>query len=119
MDNKISPKIQNELAMLQQVQQQLQTIVSQKAQYEIAVKEAKRADEELKDVAEGAEVFVSVGAVMMQKNKETVSSSLADKIETLGLRIKSLEKQEKALQTRFEQLQAKIKEELEGAVPAN
>ncbi len=38
----LSPKVQNQLAMLQQVQQQLQTVVQQKAQYEMAVREAKR-----------------------------------------------------------------------------
>ena len=42
----ISPKVQNQFAMLQQVQQQLQTVLSQKAQYEMAVREAKRAAEE-------------------------------------------------------------------------
>ncbi|MFA7302977.1 MAG: prefoldin subunit beta, partial [Methanoregula sp.] len=42
----ISPKIQNQIAMLQQIQQQLQTILSQKNQYEMAVREAKRAQEE-------------------------------------------------------------------------
>ena len=36
----ISPKVQNQFAMLQQVQQQLQTVLSQKAQYEMAVREA-------------------------------------------------------------------------------
>ncbi len=41
--NNISPKVQNQLSMLQQLQQQLQTILQQKAQYELAVREAKRA----------------------------------------------------------------------------
>ena len=31
--NNLSPKVQNQLGMLQQIQQQLQTILSQKAQY--------------------------------------------------------------------------------------
>lgn len=115
--NNISPKVQNQLVMLQQIQQQLQTIVQQKAQYEIAVKEAKRAQEELKDVAEDGEVFVNVGAVMIQQKKETVAASLNEKVETLELRIKSLEKQEKTLQSKFEQLQAQIKGALEGGNP--
>jgi len=34
--NNVSPKVQNQFAMLQQVQQQLQTIVQQKAQYDMA-----------------------------------------------------------------------------------
>jgi prefoldin beta subunit len=112
--NNISPKVQNQIAMLQQVQQQLQTILSQKAQYEIAVREAKRAQEEIADLPEDAAMYMSVGSVMMQKKKEVVNTKLAEKVETLELRIKSLEKQEKMLQGKFEQLQGQIKAALEG-----
>jgi len=112
--NNISPKVQNQLAMLQQVQQQLQTILQQKAQFEMAVREAKRAQEEIADSPEDAVMYMSVGTVMMQKKKEVVNTKLAEKVETLELRIKSLEKQEKMLQGKFEQLQAQIKAAIEG-----
>jgi prefoldin beta subunit len=112
--NNLSPKVQNQLGMLQQIQQQLQTILSQKAQYEIAVREAKRAKEEISDAADDAVMYMSVGTVMMQKKKEVVNTKLTEKIETLELRIKSLEKQEKMMQGKFEQLQAQIKAAIEG-----
>ena len=112
--NNISPKVQNQLGMLQQIQQQLQTILQQKAQYEMAVREAKRAQEEISDAAEDAVMYLSVGTVMMQKKKEVINTRLAEKVETLELRIRSLEKQEKMLQGKFEQLQAQIKSALEG-----
>ncbi len=112
--NNISPKVQNQLNMLQQLQQQLQTILQQKAQYELAVREAKRAQEEIKDSADDAVMYMSVGTVMMQKKKEAVNAKLTEKVETLELRIKSLEKQEKMLQGKFEQLQAQIKAAIEG-----
>jgi len=110
----ISPKVQNQFAMLQQVQQQLQTVLSQKTQYEMAVREAKRAEEEVKDAADDTPMYMSVGTVMVQKKKDYVSGKLAEKVETLELRIKSLEKQETMLQTKFEQLQSQIKAALEG-----
>lgn len=112
--NNISPKVQNQLGMLQQVQQQLQTILQQKAQFEMAVREAKRAQEEIADSPEDAVMYMSVGTVMMQKKKDVVNSKLEEKVETLELRIKSLEKQEKMLQGKFEQLQAQIKAAIEG-----
>jgi prefoldin beta subunit len=111
--NNIYPKVQNQLGMLQQIQQQLQNILQQKAQYEMAVREAKRAQEEISDAAEDAVMYMSVGTVMMQKKKDVVNAKLTEKTETLELRIKSLEKQEKMLQGKFEQLQAQIKEALE------
>ena len=112
--NNISPKVQNQLGMLQQIQQQLQTILTQKAQYEMAVREAKRAQEEISDAAEDAVMYMSVGTVMMQKKKDVVNAKLNEKVETLELRIKSLEKQEKMMQSKFEQLQAQIKAAIEG-----
>lgn len=115
----ISPKVQNQLAMLQQIQQQLQTILTQKTQYEMAVREANRAQEEIKDAADDTPMYMSVGTVMVQKKKDVVSAKLAEKVETLELRIKSLEKQEKMLQSKFEQLQAQIKSALEGKTSPN
>jgi prefoldin beta subunit len=112
--NNLSPKVQNQLGMLQQIQQQLQTILSQKAQYEMAVREAKRAQEEISDSTDDAVMYMSVGTVMMQKKKDVISAKLTEKVETLELRIKSLEKQEKMMQGKFEQLQAQIKAALEG-----
>jgi prefoldin beta subunit len=112
--NNISPKVQNQLSMLQQLQQQLQNILQQKAQYELAVREAKRAQEEIKDSADDAVMYMSVGTVMMQKKKEVVDAKLTEKVETLELRIKSLEKQEKMMQSKFEQLQSQIKAAIEG-----
>ena len=109
----ISPKMQNQLAMLQQVQQQMQTVLSQKAQYEMALRESKKAQEELTSVPDDAEVFMNVGTVMVQQKKDKVLVTIKEKIESLELRIKQLEKQEKALQGRFEQLQSQIKGALE------
>jgi prefoldin beta subunit len=117
--NNISPKVQNQLAMLQQVQQQLQTILQQKAQFEMAVREAKRAQEEIADSPEDAVMYMSVGTIMMQKKKDVVNTKLGEKVETLELRIKSLEKQEKLLQGKFEQLQAQIKAAIEGKSAPN
>ncbi|HOV66986.1 MAG TPA: prefoldin subunit beta [Methanoregulaceae archaeon] len=113
----MSPKVQNQILQLQQVQQQLQTILSQKAQFEIEIRETRRASEELADLPEDATVFLSVGTVMMQKPKDTVSSRLNEKIETLELRVKQLERQEQMLQGRFETLQGQIKAALEGKNP--
>ncbi|MDD1634515.1 MAG: prefoldin subunit beta [Methanomicrobiales archaeon] len=117
MEN-ISPKVQNQLAMLQQLQQQLQTVAAQKAQYEMAIRESRRAIEELKDLPEDVEVFNNVGTVMVQQKKDRVLTGLNEKVESLELRVKSLEKQEKAMQARFEQLSTQIKGVLEGGKKA-
>ena len=113
----ISPKMQNQIAMLQQIQQQMQTVLSQKTQFDMAVREAKRAMEELKEIPEGGKVYMNIGTVMMQQTKEHVTEKLTEKAESLELRVKALEKQEKLLQQKFEQLQAQVKAAIEGKVP--
>jgi prefoldin beta subunit len=80
----------------------------------MAVREAKRAQEEIREVPDDSPMYMSVGSVIVQKKKDVVNSKLSEKVETLELRIKSLEKQEKMLQGKFEQLQAQIKAALEG-----
>ncbi|MHC1626006.1 MAG: prefoldin subunit beta [Methanoculleaceae archaeon] len=117
MDN-LSPKVQNQLAMLQQIQQQLQTVAGQKSQYQIAIKEANRALEELKDVPEDTEVFMNAGSIIVQKDVEQVRATLNERVETMEIRVKSLEKQEKALQSRFEQLSQQIRAALEKKAPS-
>ena len=115
----ISPKIQNQINMLQQMQQQMQTILSQKNQYELAIQEARRALEELNESQDSVVVYMNVGSVVMQKSKPDVISKMNEKIELLDIRVKSIEKQEKLLQEKFEKLQQQVRQELEGrASPA-
>jgi len=111
----IPPQVQQQLAMFQQIQQQLQQISSQKMQYEMTVRETKHAIEELESVADTAKVFSSIGSVMIQKDKASVLNDLNEKVESLGLRISSLEKQEKAMTTKATQLQKQIQEAISGA----
>ncbi|MDE4907586.1 prefoldin subunit beta [Methanogenium marinum] len=111
--NGVSPKVQNQIAMIQQVQQQLGTIIQQKSQFEMMAKEARKAEAELGSISEESEVYVTIGTVMMKQDRDKVIADLTEKTETLELRIKSLEKQEKALTSKFEQLQAQIKSALE------
>ena len=113
--NNVPPKVQNQIAMIQQVQQQLGTIVQQKAQFEMMAKEARKAEAELEGLSDESDVYVTIGSVMMKQGRAKVVADLAEKIETYELRIKSLERQETALTTKFEQLQAQIKGALEGA----
>lgn len=115
----IPPQVQQQLAMYQQIQQQLQQISSQKMQYEMNLREMKKALEELEACADDAAVFSAVGSVMIQKDKETVKTELSDKADSLELRIGSLEKQEKAMAAKAASLQKQIQEAVSaGGVPS-
>ncbi len=111
----IPPQIQQQLAMFQQIQQQLQQVSSQKMQYEMTLRETKRAQEELAAVADNAVVFASAGSILIQKEKSVVAADLQEKVDSLELRISSLDKQEKAMTTKAGQLQKQIQDAIAGS----
>jgi prefoldin beta subunit len=112
--NNIPPKVQNQINMLQQLQQQLQTVVSQKNQYELAAQEARRALEEINDAPTDAAIYMTIGTIVVEKPREQIIEKLNEKSENFEIRIKSIERQEKTLQEKFEKLQAQVRQSLEG-----
>jgi prefoldin beta subunit len=102
--NSISPQLQNQIAQFQQLQQQLQAVSAQKMQMDAQKKEMERTLEELGKAT--GDVYKNVGSLMIKvQDKESVKTEIEDSIETLGVRITSLERQEKALREKYDLLQ--------------
>lgn len=78
--------VQHQIAQFQQLQQQAQAITVQRQSIEMQIKEAERALDELNKVKEDAEIYKSVGNILIKSNKEEVKKELEDKLETLKLR---------------------------------
>jgi prefoldin beta subunit len=114
----IPPQIQQQLGMFQQIQQQLQQVSSQKMQYEMTLRETKRALEEIESAADDSVIYSAVGSILIQKPKAAVKAELEEKVDSLELRIGSLDKQEKAMTTKASQLQKQIQEAISSGVPA-
>lgn len=101
--NGISPQLQNQISQYQQVQQQLQNVMTQKSQMESQRRELQRTVEELAK-AEG-DVYRNVGMLLVKvSDKAALKDELEESLETLGIRVKSLERQEKDLGDRYESL---------------
>jgi|Deesub1362A_J573_1020465.scaffolds.fasta_scaffold00146_24 prefoldin beta subunit len=109
MGSEIPPQLQNQIAQLQQVQQQLQALSSQKVQVEMMLKETENALEELSKLPEGAVVYKGVGELLIKTDKERAEAELSEKKETLEVRIKAIERQVERLQERFQQLQEQVR----------
>ncbi len=114
----IPPQIQQQLGMFQQIQQQLQQVSSQKMQYEMTLRETKRALEEIKSAADDAVMYSAVGSILIQKPKAAVKTELEEKADSLELRVNSMDKQEKAMAAKAAQLQKQIQEAISTGVPA-
>ena len=115
MDN-LPPKVQNQIAQFQQLAQQIQMITTQKMQIEAQVRELDKAVQELEKAGEDALVYRSVGSLMIQsKDKKALADELKEQKETLDVRIKTLDRQDKHLRERHQSLQAQITKALQGS----
>ena len=109
MSGELPPQVQNQLAQLQQVQQQAQALAQQKNQLEIMVKESDMALEELGKIDEDVTVFKNIGNLMIKAEKGNVVEDLKEKKETLDLRLQTVIRQEERIHKRFTQLQEQLK----------
>ncbi|MGB2582305.1 MAG: prefoldin subunit beta [Thermoplasmata archaeon] len=108
MDN-LPPKVQNQIAQFQQLAQQIQMITSQKLQFDAQVRELDKAIAELDKAGEDAVVYRNVGSLMIQsKDTAALATELKDQKETLEVRVKTLDRQDKQLRERHQGLQEQI-----------
>jgi prefoldin beta subunit len=110
MSSDLPPQIKNQLAQLQQIQQQAQAIAVQKNQVEITLKETDLALEELEKIDSDAVVYRAVGDLLIRTERDKTKESLKEKKDTLDLRMQTLARQEERAQKRFQQLQEQLKQ---------
>ncbi|HIP25452.1 MAG TPA: prefoldin subunit beta [Archaeoglobus profundus] len=110
----LPPQIQNMLAQLQQLQQQLQMVVTQKAHLENSLKETESAIQEIEKISDDTPIFKAVGTILVKTNKNEVLKELKEKKDTFEVRIKALERQEERLRERIQEMQKKIQSLLGG-----
>ena len=117
----ISPKLQNQIAQFQQVQQQLQQILNQKFRMEAQLKEMDLTIDELKKTPEDSPVYKNAGALMIKvSDREGLLKEIEDDKETSEVRVKSLDRQEKMLREKYTLMQDQISKAIgSGARPSN
>jgi prefoldin beta subunit len=116
--NEISPKLQNQIAQFQQLQQQLQSVLSQKFRMEAQLREVQMTIDELNKSAEDVIIYRNVGSLLIKANdKGSVLKEVEDDKETLEIRVKTLDRQEKALRDRYNTMQDQLSKAL-GQGPA-
>jgi prefoldin beta subunit len=115
MSIELSPQMQNQLAQLEQVRQQMQLITNQRLQLEGELSEVEKALEELKKVSEDTPVYKTIGSILVKaENPEAVVKELSEQKETLSIRVKTLERQEKRLKERYESLGQQLSQAIRG-----
>ena len=106
----IPPVVQEQLARLQQTQQNLQSIMMQKQQLESEKLETEKALEELKKASDDELVFKHAGTIMIKSNKKDLIEELEEQAELAKTKASILVKQEERLKTTLKEQETKIQE---------
>jgi len=106
----MNKETENRIQQFQVVEQQLESILIQKQNFQVQLSENENASKELEKTKSDA--YKIIGTIMVSSNKEDLLKDLKEQKEILDLRLKSLEKQENNLKEKAESLQKGLMEEL-------
>ena len=109
-NQQIPPMVQEQIAKLQQTQQNFQSILMQKQQLESEKLETEKALEELKKAGDDELVFKHAGTIMIKSNKKDLIEELEEQAELAKTKASILVKQEERLKTTLKEQETKIQE---------
>ena len=114
-NQQIPPVVQEQLAKLQQTQQNFQSILMQKQQLESEKLETEKALEELKKASDDELVFKHAGTIMIKSNKKDLVEELEERVELAKTKSSLLAKQEERLKITLKEQETKIQEILQNS----
>lgn len=114
---KLPPAVQERLLRLQQLQQTLQSILSQKQQVELELLEVDQALSELEKTKKDSVIYKSIGSLLMKTKKPKITEELKERKELANMRISVLSKQEERLRGQIKELNEKLQKDLRPLSP--
>jgi prefoldin beta subunit len=115
--SKLPPQVQQRLLRLQQLQQTLQGVLTQKQQLELELTEVEQALDELEKLTDQATIYKSIGSLLVKSERGKVTTDLNERKELLDMRINVLGKQEERLRSQVKELQTKLQRDLRPLSP--
>jgi len=115
--SRLPAPVQERLLRLQQVQQTLQSVLTQKQQLEMELTETEQALSELAKMEENATIYKSIGSLLVKAEKAKVTTELTDRKELLNTRIGVMGKQEERLRAQAKDLQSRLQKDLSPVSP--
>jgi prefoldin beta subunit len=117
--SKLPPQVQERLLRLQQLQQTLQSVLTQKQQIELEMSEVDQASGELQKLGDDAVVYKATGSLMIKAEKTKMVTELTERKDLLNTRVTILAKQEERLRSQLKELQSKLQQDLNPVSPAS
>jgi|TARA_B100001971_G_C17690507_1_gene286782 prefoldin beta subunit len=101
----MNKETEQKINQLQLFEQSMQTILSQKQQFQMQLVEVESA---LNELGKTDEAYKIVGNIMVASDKKDLIADLKSKKEIVDLRLKTLEKQENQIREKAEKLQSEV-----------
>ncbi|HZS73419.1 MAG TPA: prefoldin subunit beta [Candidatus Nitrosotalea sp.] len=117
-EQQIPPWLQEQVGRLQQLQQNLQSIMMQKQHLESEHLETERALEVLQKANDDDAVYKTAGSILVKSTKTVLISELQEKKELANTRLTVLTKQEARVKENLKEAETKIREMLRGPATA-
>ncbi len=114
MSEEIPQQLQHQLMRLQQIDQQVRVLTTQRTQLELQLRETENALKELESFEEGVIVYKSVGMLLIKTDRNKLTEELTDKKETLDMRIKTLQRQEERSKKQRDEMREKLARQIQG-----
>ena len=105
---KMGADVEQKIAQLQLLEQNMQNFLAQKQNFQAHELEINNAIDELGKSKGNA--YKIVGSIMINSDKNKLKTDLESKREIIALRIKNLEKQETQIKEKIDKLQEEVKE---------
>lgn len=105
----VPKETEQKIAQLQLMEQNLQSFLMQRQQFQSQLIEVESA---LKEIENSKESYKIIGNIMVNASKEDLKKELEEKKKILELRIKSVEKQEKGIKEKATKTQAEVLEKI-------
>ncbi|MEM0159077.1 MAG: prefoldin subunit beta [Thermoplasmataceae archaeon] len=114
MEPNLSNYMQNQIRQAQQIEAQLEQLAAQRYQLEARIKEIEKTLKELQAVSDDTPVFKSVGNVIYRvDDRKKLLDDLSEQKELSEIRLKTIDRQQKALEDKYKELEASIQKRYE------
>jgi prefoldin beta subunit len=108
----LPPQVQERLLRLQQLQQTLQSILTQKQQVELETSEIDQALAELQKLGDDAVIYKATGSLMIKSEKTKINVELTERKELLNTRAAVIAKQEERVRSQLKDVQTRLQQDL-------
>jgi len=117
--SKLPPQVQERLLRLQQLQQTLQSVLTQKQQVDMEQNEVNQTLTELQKTADDAVIYKAAGLLLVKAEKAKVTEELVEHKDLLNTRSTVLARQEERLRSQVKEVQTKLQEDLKPVSPSS